>query len=140
MLTEKIYAEGHPNVLCLHRSTSEFTCEKQLTPRGDCIFAVGADKGMGDLSDEFKEALRSEDAVLTLVVECAGLEETVRARGHPNLNLTHPTDYVLRKSDYVCARTIGVRADKAAADFSRELVDQLKKAGTVNICLEVETV
>jgi hypothetical protein len=40
--------------------------------------------------------------------------------------LTHPTDVVVRKSDYFCSRTLAVRADKAASDLSRELVEKLK--------------
>ena len=33
---------------------------------------------------------------------------------------------VIRKSDYVCERTLAVGADKAANDLSRALVEKLK--------------
>ncbi|MBM4400405.1 MAG: DUF371 domain-containing protein, partial [Crenarchaeota archaeon] len=44
----------------------------------------------------------------------------------PQLTLSHPTDMVIRKSDYVCNRTLAVHADKAAQDLSRELVEKLR--------------
>jgi hypothetical protein len=33
---------------------------------------------------------------------------------------------VVRKSSYVCARTLAVKADKAAADLSRDIVQKLR--------------
>ena len=33
---------------------------------------------------------------------------------------------VVRKSNYVCSRTLAVKADKASADLSRSLVQKLK--------------
>ncbi len=130
-------ARGHPNVLSLHETTLEFTRETHLTPRGDCIFAVAADKSLPDLPAEFKDALRSENAVLTMTVECGGVSYTVVARGHPGLILTHPTDAVIRKSAFICPRTLAVNADKAACDLGRDLVEVLKKGGEATIILEV---
>jgi len=42
------------------------------------------------------------------------------------LILTHPTDIVIRKSDYICNRTLAIRADKSAKDLPRELAEKLK--------------
>ncbi|MBD3388430.1 MAG: DUF371 domain-containing protein [Candidatus Altiarchaeales archaeon] len=135
---ELVRARGHPNVLCLHRSTLEFTCEGNLTERGDCIFAVSSGKAMADLSPEFRDSLRGEDAVLEIAIECGGLTEKVTAQGHPGLTLDHPTDFVIRKSPYVCSRTLAVHADKAACDLGRDLVAELVKGGEVLIRLEVK--
>jgi hypothetical protein len=63
---------------------------------------------------------------LTILIEAGGVTERVNAHGSPRLILTHPTDLVVRKSDYVCSRTLAVRADKAAKHLSRELVEKLK--------------
>jgi len=52
------------------------------------------------------------------------------------LILTHPTDMVIRKSDYICNRTLAIRADKSANDLPRELVEKLKNPRQkVNITL-----
>ncbi|MBU0761546.1 MAG: DUF371 domain-containing protein, partial [Candidatus Altiarchaeota archaeon] len=97
-------AMGHVNVLCLHEKTLEFTAEDHLTKKGDCIFAVCADKTMADLPEEFKERLKTDNAKLKLVIECGGVKDEVTACGSPDLILTHPTDFVVRKSNFICSR------------------------------------
>jgi hypothetical protein len=42
------------------------------------------------------------------------------------LELTHSQEMVVRKSDYASDRTLGIHADKAAKDLSRDLVEKLK--------------
>lgn len=138
MITEEITAWGHENVLSLHKNTFEFTAEDHLTIRGDCIFAVKADKTMADLSDEFKQALRREGARLKIKIECNGITDEASAYGHPGLILTHKSDFVVRKSTFICERTLAVNADKAASDISRKLVEELKKADKAVITLTVD--
>jgi hypothetical protein len=123
---EKIRAYGHENVRATHETTFEITEEKSLTERGDCIIAVGATKGAKDLDQKFREAAKKKAAQIVITVEAGGVKEVVKARGTPRLLLTHPTDLVVRKSDYVCGRTVAIAADKAASDFSRDLVEKLK--------------
>ncbi len=137
MPKEIIRAKGHESVTARHRTTIEFTREKHLTPRGDCIVAVGADRGLQEFSEEFKNLLRDDDAILEIIIECGGISETVRAKGHHNLTLTHPTDMVVRKSDFVCGRTLAVKADKASIDLDRELVERLKHGSEAIIELKV---
>jgi hypothetical protein len=109
-----------------HKTTLEFTKDKHLTKKGDCIVTVAADKALADLNADFKEKLRKTDAKLTITIEADGISERVNAEGSPKLILTHPTDIVVRKSDYVCSRTLAVHADKAACDLSRDLVEKLR--------------
>jgi hypothetical protein len=109
-----------------HKTTLEFTKDKHLTKKGDCIVTVAADKALADLNADFKEKLRKTDAKLTITIEADGISERVNAEGSPQLILTHPTDIVVRKSDYVCSRTLAVHADKAACDLSRDLVEKLR--------------
>jgi hypothetical protein len=119
-------AQGHGNVLATHKTTLEVTKEEALSKRGDCIIAVNATKAASDLPEEFKEAAKKEGAQITVTVEADGLKDTVKAKGSPSLTFTHPTDLVVRKSDYVCGRTLAIGADKASIDLSRELVKKLK--------------
>ncbi|MEM3441876.1 MAG: DUF371 domain-containing protein, partial [Candidatus Bathyarchaeia archaeon] len=102
--------------------------DKHLTKRGDCIVAVAADKALADLSTRFKETLRRPNAKLTIMIEVGGVTEHVTASGSPRLILTHASDMVVRKSDFVCSRTLAVHADKAAYDLSRALVEKLKNS------------
>jgi hypothetical protein len=124
---EVIFARGHENIRATHKTTLEITRETELTRKGDCIIAVSADKALKDLSLEFKKCLLRENAEATVLVEADGVTEVVKAFGSPKLILTHPTDIVVRKSDYVCARTLAIKADKAAFDLSRRLVEKLRK-------------
>ncbi len=123
---EAIVGYGHKNVQATHKTTLEFTKDKHLSKKGDCIVAVAADKALADLSAEFKENLRKPHAKLIILIEADGVIDQVNADGSPQLILSHPTDMVIRKTDYICNRTLAVHADKAAQDLSKALVEKLK--------------
>jgi hypothetical protein len=138
-IIETIDAFGHENILSTHKTTLEITKEKHLTKRGDCIIAVKATKGALDLPIEFKEAARKENAKMTITIEADAVKEVINAQGSPHLLFSHPTDLVIRKSDYVCGRTLAVRADKAACDLSRQLVEKLRNPSQkIRIMLSVD--
>jgi hypothetical protein len=124
-ITEVVDARGHENVQSTHKTTFEITKETTLTKRGDCVIAVGATKGAADLSPRFREAAKKKSARITIKIEAGEVKEVVRARGSPRLSFTHPTDLVVRKSGYVCGRTVAVRADKAASDLSKKLIEKM---------------
>jgi hypothetical protein len=121
-----IIAHGHANVLASHPTTLQFTKDSYLSRKGNCIIAISADKTMSDLDPILKESLRQEDSRISIRIEAGGTTETVHARGSSRLILSHPTDFVIRKGNYVCNRTLAIHADKAAADLSRTLVKKLK--------------
>jgi hypothetical protein len=125
-IREVIFGYGHENIQATHKTTLEFTKDTHLSKKGDCIVAVATDKALADLSAEFKEKLRKTHAKLIITIEADTIIEQVTAHGSPKLILTHPTDMVIRKSDYICNRTLAVHADKAAQDLSRNLVEKLK--------------
>ena len=126
-ITEIILVCGHENIQATHKSTLEITKEPQLSKKGDCIIGVSADKGIADLSLEFKESLRKKNAKMIMLIEAGETAEIVNAFGSPRLILAHPTDMVVRKSSHVCSRTLAIQADKAACDLSRKLVEKLRK-------------
>lgn len=125
-VTEIILGYGHENIQATHKTTFEITKEAQLSRRGDCIIAVSANKTMTDFSSEFKENLRKENAKITILIEVGDAAEVVNAFGSPRLILTHRTDIVVRKSNYICNRTLAIQADKAACDLSRKLAEKLR--------------
>ncbi len=136
---EVISARGHDNILAINKHTFEITKEPHLTKRGDCIIAVAANKSGINLSDEFKRILRKKDASLKIVIQAGNEGVVVDARGHPKLTLNHPADLVIRKSDYICERTLAIKARKTAKDFSRALVAKLQNPQQkVDITLIVE--
>jgi hypothetical protein len=137
VVRELIRCRGHPLVASSHPTTFELTKETHLTPAGDCIIGIGADKGAADLSTAFREALRRHDAVLVTTLRCEGIEVVIRANGHPGLTLEHPTDLVWRRSDYVCGRTIGIRADHVARTLPSPLIDRLRSGAQLEAELTV---
>ena len=102
------------------------TKEKHLSATGDCIVAVSSDKAAMDLSPAFKDALRKPNAKVAIIIEADGLTAQINASGSPKLILTHPTDMVIRKSDYISNRTVAIYADKSSNDLPRELIQKLK--------------
>ncbi len=125
-ISETFFAFGHVNVQATHRSTTEFTKETHLSRTGDCIVAVAAEKGLMDLSSDFKESLRKPNAKLTITIETDGVTEQIHANGATNLLLTHPSDMVVRKSSHVDSRTLAINADKSAKNLTRKLVKRLQ--------------
>jgi hypothetical protein len=126
-ISEVVVGYGHVNIQATHKTTLEFTKDTQLSKQGDCIIAVAADKALADLSPQFKVGLRQPNAKVTLLIQAGGVQAQVQAHGTQQLILSHPKDAVLRKSNYICSRTLAVHADKAANDLPRTLVEELKK-------------
>jgi hypothetical protein len=125
-MTEMIQALGHSKIKANHPTTLEITKDPDLTERGDCIIAVCASKGSADLCPEFSELVRNNSTRITLTVKAGKRGETIVGRGDNRLTLSHPTDLVARKSNYVCPRTVMVEADKSASDLDRRFVETLR--------------
>ncbi len=136
---ERFRAWGHPNIRVRHRTTLMVTRDPELTPRGDCIVAVRAEKGLADLNPRLRKAARSREAEITLTLEAEGYIFNVSGRGDPRLMLTHPSDIVARKSRYICPRTLMVEADKAACDIPEGLRRALQREIPIQITIIVET-
>jgi hypothetical protein len=137
---ERIVAFGHPNIKATHPTTLMITKDVDVSKNGDCIVAMSADKSVAGLSVQFKEALRKPDTKVTVTIEAGGFQAEIKASGSPKLCLCHPTDIVIRKSDYACTRTLAVRADKSSIDLPRQLVKKLQEPKQpVKITLTVET-
>jgi len=137
VVKEAIAFRGHPMVRSLHPTTIEVTTESHLTEKGDCIVGVGATKGCLQLSEEVKEGLRRKDSQVTIRIVAADHEFQVNARGDPRLELSHPHDMVIRRSDFVSDRTLALHADAAARDIPREMVRLLRDPATTGR-LEIE--
>jgi hypothetical protein len=126
-LKELIVARGHPNITARHKTTLEVTKERNLSRRGDCIIGVDASKSVSEISDSLKEGLRENIKVrVELTLPQYGLKEIITGYGSSGLTFTHPTDIVIRRSSFICNRTLIIKADKAAIDIDREMVKLLR--------------
>lgn len=143
MHEEVVRARGHENVSAEHASTFEVTSDDWLTPAGDCILAVEADRVPADFGADFVDACRDAEATITATVEVETadgetLRERIEGRGHPDLTFEGDRSHVGRTSDYVDDRTVMVGADAAAGDFDRDVVAALADGGDVTFTLRVE--
>lgn len=129
-MIERITSYGHPNVTGKHKTTLEVTKEKELSLRGDCIIGVGAEKGLMDLNERFKDLAMRVDAKMEVTLMAEDIKETITGWGHPDLTFTHPTDIVIRKSDFICSRTLMIKADKSSKELNRKLIEKLKNPNT----------
>ena len=136
-LTEVIQARGHEHVSAEHASTFEVTTDDFLTPAGDCILAIEADRAPADFDPAFVEACRDENATITVTVEADGHTDSVTGRGDPDLEFTNDRSAVGRTSEYIDDRTIVLEADFAAEGFDRELVSALADGLEVTVTLTV---
>ncbi|USS41567.1 DUF371 domain-containing protein [Thermococcus aggregans] len=125
MIKETIVCYGHENVKATHRSTLEITKESYLTPRGDCIICIKANKALKDLDERIKEALKQGKKIKIRIIVDEIVDE-VEALGDSRLSFESELSMVIRKSDYVDGRTLAIKASKAAKDIKRELIEKLK--------------
>ncbi|WP_122090637.1 DUF371 domain-containing protein [Halalkalicoccus subterraneus] len=137
-MEEVVRARGHENVSAEHASTFEVTTDDWLTPAGDCILAVEADRAPTEFDSEFVEACRDEDAKITVTFEADGHVEEVVGRGHPDLTFENERSMVGRTSEYVDGRTFVVGAGTAAAGFDREFVAALADGADLTVRVRVE--
>ena len=137
-MEEVVRARGHEHVLAGHASTFEVTSDGYLTPAGDCILGVDADRTPADFDPAFVAACQSDAARVLATVEAGGHTQRVAGRGHPELSFESRRSLVCRTSDYVDDRTVMVGADAAAADLDRDLVAALSGGVDLTLTLAVE--
>lgn len=114
---------GHKNILSTHRNTVEFTHDRNLTVKGDCILGVAATYSLKKISDAH---LHGKMNILMTVDE---VSDEIIAEYNPLFQ--DPHEMVIRKTDFVDRRTFAIKANKAAKDIKRELVERMKKTDAV---------
>jgi len=138
MAREVVRARGHEHVTAEHASTFEVTSDDFLTPAGDCILAIEADRVPADFDPDFVAACQDEDATIVVELAAGGETDRIEMCGHPDLSFESDRSLVGRTSEYVDERTVGVSADKAAQDIDRALVGALAEGAELTVTLEVE--
>ncbi len=134
---EEILFYGHRNIQALHKRTLEVTKDDHLTLRGDCIIGINSNKACKDMDERIKDAIRSSCSIKIMLVVDNSVWE-FKASGSERLTLEDSRSMVVRRSDYVCTRTLAVRSSAAAADMPRSMVDALKNGGKGLMIIEVE--
>ena len=132
------HAKGHHNVTSAHKSTFEVTMDKEIGIKADCIVGVSSDTKLEDFPPELRDAIKNENTVIKVHLETENANDEIIGYGHPELTLDHPTDMVIRKSEYKCSRTLMIKANKAAVDLKKELINDLKEGKELMVKINVE--
>jgi len=136
---------GHENITSKHKTTLEFTKDKDLSLQGDCIVGVKADFSLKELKKFIKNkenvALKKiNDKLKTIgknsikkplikipikiIIKINGYKEEINGFLNPNFN--DPKEIVIRKFDFASSRTLVIGADKASKDLKGKLKNKLK--------------
>jgi hypothetical protein len=133
MVQDEVTFYGHPNVQSLHAKTIEITKDEHLTRRGDCIIGVKANKACADLNESFKQRLKSNSSIVKIEIMVGDESFLVSGMGNERLSMLSPHDIVIRKTKFVCPRTMSVLCDKASSDLPRKVVNMLQDQDTKGI-------
>ena len=126
MVEDEVIFFGHPNIQSLHLRAIEVTKNPNLTLRGDCIIGVRASKACKDLNPSLQRLLKKEDSVVRLSIITGNLFYRLNAFGNSRIMLLDAQDIVIRKTNFVCSRTLCVNSDKASFDIPREIIRSLQ--------------
>lgn len=113
----KFHCSGHNNILGTHKTTLEFTKDKELSLRGDCIIGVNSDFSPESIIGKFGGRL-----FITLSVE--GIKDSLTADYNPRFSSGH--EIVIRMGTYDSDRTLGVNSSKGSIMIDRGIIEKLK--------------
>jgi hypothetical protein len=113
-------AYGHPNITAKHKNTIEWTTDKCLSVRGDCIIGVNSDFDFEQIKPLIK---KNNKIVITIKVD--DISEAIYCDLNPLFEDHH--EIVIRRGDFRSKRTLGINSDKACIDLKKDLIKRLKK-------------
>tara|TARA_Y100000034_G_C6850797_1_gene385982 strand:+ start:79 stop:462 length:384 start_codon:yes stop_codon:yes gene_type:complete len=117
----KFTCKGHKNILSLHRNTLEFTKDKDITLQGDCI--IGVNSNFKDVSNILKYNK------IKMILETSNYKDEVIFEINKEFNDNR--EIVIRKTNFISSRTLGIKSNKAAKDLNKDLIDELKDSKTI---------
>ena len=124
---------GHENIRSLHPKTIEITTEPNLTLNGDCIIGVKASCGCNDIPDRLKSLLQNSKSKISCTIIVKEIKFKIKGKGNEKLTLLNPHDIVIRKSSFVCPRTLATNCDMASDSLPRQMVKLLRNPDTSGV-------
>ena len=121
----KFNAYGHPNILGTHKTTLEFTKDKEVSLKGDCIIGINTDFELDKLKEFIRKSNNKKISITISTTNNKKIQETIFAEINPKFD--SDKEFVIRKTDFISERTFATRADKSAHDMDRDLIDFLRE-------------
>lgn len=135
----KFKAYGHPNITAKHKTTLEFTKDKELSLRGDCIVGVRADFSLKSIK-EFIKSLKTKK--IRIIIEFPSLKIPIKNKSiiknknnqkikeeiiaEVNPDFDSDREMVIRKSEFKDERTFAVRSDRGARDMNKGFINKIR--------------
>ena len=129
----EISFHGHKNVRSLHPKSIEITTDSDLTVNGDCIVGVGASCGCLGIPEKMKKMLQDPQSEVTCTILVGEHSYKITGRGSEKLSLKNPHDIVIRKSNFICPRTLSIGCDAASDSIPRQIIKALQNPETKGI-------
>ena len=121
---------GHENIRSLHPKSIEITTESHLTVNGDCIIGIKADCGCNDIPERMKLLLQNSKSNVNCIISVKDFSFKVKGKGNDKLTLKNPQDIVIRKSSFICPRTLAVGCNVASDEIPRQMIKLLQNSET----------
>ena len=123
---------GHDNITALHGTTLEFTKDKELSRRGDCIVGVAADFSFKELQLLVNSSKKMMIRInLDDVKENKAAELVEEINGDVNLTFCDENEIVIRLGSFSSQRTLLINANKAAKHLNRDFARCLKNSTSI---------
>jgi hypothetical protein len=110
---------GHKNITSSHKNTLEFTKDKEISKIAHCIIGVNADFDLKKLKETIKNKTN-----LKITIQANNLKEEINCI--TNKEFSDNKEIVIRRSDFISKRTLGIRCDKTSIDLNKELKEKIK--------------
>ena len=120
------YCKGHPNVLATHKSTLEFTKDENLTLKGNCIIGVSSTHSLSELSVELRKKIKDSSTIILVKLQTGNHTDYIKGSGNSDLDLSDENAIIIRRSDFVCSRTLMINANKAARDIDERIIKEMR--------------
>ncbi len=128
-----IKAYGHENITAMHDKSIEFTKDKEITKKADCILGVKA--GFDNKDIEFLK----DKVEVEIIIKAGNMKEIFNAYGSPDLVFNKPNGLIIRKSSIINEKTIAIYANKAPKDMSRKFIEKLRNPEQ-EIIIEIKSI
>ncbi len=120
------YCKGHPNVLATHKTTLEFTKDETISLKGDCIIGVSSTHSLSEFPIELRKKIKDPTTIILVKLQTGNYTDHIKGSGNSDLDLSDENVIIIRKSDFVCSRTLMINADKAAKDIDERIIKEMR--------------
>ena len=137
----KFNAYGHPNILATHKTTLEFTKDKEISSKGDCIVGVNANFELKKLKQFIKNLNNKKISITIKTITKNKKYKKILEKISAELNTSFDSnkEIVIRKTNFISERTFAINSNKAAFDLNKDLIKFLKeKKNRINIIIETK--